>query len=467
MNKNAPDSGQSVTFTVPIEIRISLGVSSRPADQTTSEPNEFVSEMNDPAAPPFGSVTESARTLANEGDKNAEPADELPSTESAGPATLSIDISKAKAFLNACKRASVTYGLGSKVPHHGATPGVEFKAVDCSGFVRELIWHSTTPHFNFPDGSVVQHSWIQDHGFAASSIEEAKSGDGAVRIAFLRQQDSPKKIGHVVIVHNGRTLESHGGVGPDSRAWTGESWQSKARVYLLGRDGGEEAVAAGSSDEEAVAELLADLETVATRQYREGADWLQQQAEETTEATQLHGSGSDTPISQTAFDLIVGFEVTSQKVYEKKYRHPEWPQGASGVTIGIGYDVGYATKSQLHADWEGEIDAGMITALEAAIGVTGAPAGPLAKMMTNVDVPWAAAISVHRRKVLPRWVRLVEGALPNTGALTPDCLGALTSLAYNRGASFSTNGPRYSEMRNIKAHMTHGTSLRFQPKSAR
>jgi hypothetical protein len=52
-----------------------------------------------------------------------------------------------------------------------------------------------------------------------------------------------------------------------------------------------------------------------------------------------------------------------------------------------------------------------------------------------------------------RWVGLVERSLPNTGAIGPDCLGALVSLTYNRGASFGKAGARYREMRNIKAHM--------------
>lgn len=75
------------------------------------------------------------------------------------------------------------------------------------------------------------------------------------------------------------------------------------------------------------------------------------------------------------------------------------------------------------------------------------------RLQAKVDVPWASAIDVHREKVLPRWVGLVERSLPNTGAIGPDCLGALVSLTYNRGASFGKAGARYREMRNIKAHM--------------
>jgi hypothetical protein len=37
----------------------------------------------------------------------------------------------------------------------------------------------------------------------------------------------------VVLVCNGYTAESHGGVGPDARSFDGTGWQAKAKVYLL------------------------------------------------------------------------------------------------------------------------------------------------------------------------------------------------------------------------------------------
>ena len=163
---------------------------------------------------------------------------------------------------------------------------------------------------------------------------------------------------------------------------------------------------------------------------------------------------SRTPISGRAFDLIVMLEVTNQATYERSYSRPTWPRGASGVTIGIGYDVGYVSKNLLWDDWKNAIPDVMITALEPAIGVTGPDADQLVHDLGgSVDVPWSAAISVHRGKVIPKWVALTERALPNTNALSADSLGALVSLAYNRGASFNSKGPRYAEMRAIKDDM--------------
>lgn len=196
----------------------------------------------------------------------------------------------------------------------------------------------------------------------------------------------------------------------------------------------------------------------AARAEREGQAWLQEYVSESgLEAAFLSIPPSTTPMSPRAFDLIVEFEVSSKKAYEAKYRRPIWPEAASGVTIGIGYDVGYASKGQLWEDWKGAVSDEMIAALEQALGVQGKSAKSVAQALrAGVDVPWDAAISVHRAKVIPRWVTLVERSLSKTGQIGPGCLGALVSLTYNRGASFGKAGDRYEEMRAIKQHMANG-----------
>jgi hypothetical protein len=147
--------------------------------------------------------------------------------------TLPLDPAALRQFVQACRTAGVTYGLGKKVPRHGATPGTDFAKVDCSGFVREAVWRATAPHQDFPDGSVVQREHVQAKGYAHSTPADGLLRDGAVRIAFLRPQDVPSGIGHVVLIHDALTFESHGGTGPDSRAWTNTGWQAKTLVYVL------------------------------------------------------------------------------------------------------------------------------------------------------------------------------------------------------------------------------------------
>ena len=51
-----------------------------------------------------------------------------------------------------------------------------------------------------------------------------------------------------------------------------------------------------------------------------------------------------------SLDALVRFEIGSRAQYEKLYAQPTWPGGESGVTIGIGYDLGFASKAQIEAD---------------------------------------------------------------------------------------------------------------------
>jgi uncharacterized protein (TIGR02594 family) len=168
-------------------------------------------------------------------------------------------------------------------------------------------------------------------------------------------------------------------------------------------------------------------------------------------------AGSATGISKDAIELIVHAEVSSEAQYNKIYHKPVWPKGASGVTIGIGYDIGYATAAKLREDWKGLIPDSVIDQLQRAVGVKRAPASNLARELANagVSIPWAAAMSVFLKRDMPRWIATVEKALPNTAKLSDRSLGALVSLAYNRGPSFSAVGDRYREMNNIKRHMAN------------
>ena len=162
-----------------------------------------------------------------------------------------------------------------------------------------------------------------------------------------------------------------------------------------------------------------------------------------------------TLISKAAGDLIIEQEVSSEAAYKAKYQRPERPGGASGITIGIGYDCGYSTPDQIRKDWGGRIPAGMVEVLaHRAAGLTGDNAqARLAELKPQILVPWEAAISEFNDVEAPRWVSKVKNYLPNTEMLHPDSLGAIVSLTYNRGPSFNNSGDRYAEMRAIKAAM--------------
>lgn len=150
--------------------------------------------------------------------------------------TIDIDWTKVTSFLTACETSKprVGYQLGAKIPNDAAQPGKDFTAVDCSGFVRAAIRRSSNPKAtDFPDGSVVQNDWVRAKKFTPATVSDGKLKDDKIRIAFLAPADAPNGVGHVVLIRNATTVESHGGVGPDSRPFDGTGWQAHAYVYVL------------------------------------------------------------------------------------------------------------------------------------------------------------------------------------------------------------------------------------------
>jgi hypothetical protein len=161
--------------------------------------------------------------------------------------------------------------------------------------------------------------------------------------------------------------------------------------------------------------------------------------------------------SQRAIDLVVECEVSSKSYYEKHYQSPEWPGGASGVTVGIGYDLGYVSRDEMHGDWDSQRPVPMVREMEGCVGVKGDPARVLtARVKSAIVVPWAAAMAVFLQSDVPKWTARVLATLPGSEKLSGDCFGALFSLAYNRGTSWSESGDRYREMRAIKQHLADG-----------
>ena len=158
--------------------------------------------------------------------------------------------------------------------------------------------------------------------------------------------------------------------------------------------------------------------------------------------------------SQRAILLIVTEEDGDQNYYLKFESHFSWPGGASGPTVGIGYDCGYSTAAQINADWAPYIDQARTKILASAAGITGSTAHQWVSVHGNsVTITWAESMAQFGGHELPKWEAITSEHLPNTDKLSGDSFGALVSLTYNRGPSYDVPGNRCLEMRNIKAHM--------------
>src|SRR6185503_7631740 len=82
-----------------------------------------------------------------------------------------------------------------------------------------------------------------------------------------------------------------------------------------------------------------------------------------TTRAQRRGLPSQRQLPAIATDMIVRLEVSNSARYERLYRRPIWPGGQSGVTIGIGYDLRFASEDDLNNDWSALLDPAMVATL--------------------------------------------------------------------------------------------------------
>lgn len=166
-------------------------------------------------------------------------------------------------------------------------------------------------------------------------------------------------------------------------------------------------------------------------------------------------------LSEAAYKAIIVFEISGEAAYTARYQHPIWPGGRSGVTIGVGYDLGFASIAEIQRDWGDVVPAAAITQLGSVLGKTGGNSTPdqmkaLTASVNAVTIDFKSADRVFRGRSAPLYTALTENSLSNTDQLSADSLGALVSLVYNRGPSFSVVGDRYIEMRAIRDLMKAG-----------
>lgn len=146
---------------------------------------------------------------------------------------MPLKLSKVQSLMEELEDARFTYGLGKKINPLGKqfSPG-QGGEVDCSGCVEWVVFHGCggLPE-HFPDGSAQQHEWCDRVGLKKSANADGGLKDGFIRIGFLTPSDGGG-TGHVILVANGKTYESHGGRGPDSRPWDPIRYPFMAKMHL-------------------------------------------------------------------------------------------------------------------------------------------------------------------------------------------------------------------------------------------
>lgn len=120
-------------------------------------------------------------------------------------------------------------------------PKIQFVAtvggMDCSGYIRSLVFYASKERLLLPEGSAEQWEWLERSGMtalsgplkgydhvrplsAADPIRTQDSHPGNLSplyIAFI--ETTPLHAGHVWFIVDGTTIECYGGHGVGSRPW--------------------------------------------------------------------------------------------------------------------------------------------------------------------------------------------------------------------------------------------------------
>ena len=153
-------------------------------------------------------------------------------------------------------------------------------------------------------------------------------------------------------------------------------------------------------------------------------------------------------VSKKGLKQIVKHEISSAVYYNKFLSHPVWPGGQSGITIGIGYDLGYNNEQQIRKDWSGNLSEIDLEKLVVVSGLKNDAASQALKNVKSVFIPLETAQSVFYESTLSRYAAATARTYPGIEKLHPNAQAGLLSLIYNRGTSLK--GPRRKEMATIK-----------------
>lgn len=159
-------------------------------------------------------------------------------------------------------------------------------------------------------------------------------------------------------------------------------------------------------------------------------------------------SGKQLRLSKKGVALIIGHEIGSKAYYNKFLKSPAWPGGDSGVTIGVGYDLGYKTADQFNQDWGQYLPAQSLKELSQACGKKGRRAKAVIDDFKQVTVSLNMASAVFTNTSLPRYSAMALKAFPGIEDLEADAQAALLSLVYNRGTKMAGDSRR--EMKEIQ-----------------
>lgn len=147
--------------------------------------------------------------------------------------------------------------------------------------------------------------------------------------------------------------------------------------------------------------------------------------------------------------FIAKEETGGLSYYNQVTRWPHFPGHASGITIGVGYDLRFNTAADFKRSWKDHLPNSLIKELLKDIGIKGSKKRAQELKDKGFEVEFFAAWSVLVGLTLPRYYKMTESIYPSLGQLPESCRSCLVSLVFNRGSKISGKGRE--EMKNIQS----------------
>ncbi len=157
------------------------------------------------------------------------------------------------------------------------------------------------------------------------------------------------------------------------------------------------------------------------------------------------------PFPQLATDgvaFIAKEETGGLSYYDAVTRWPHFPGLASGITIGVGYDLKFNTEANFRELWGDHLPRQTLNELSRDIGNPGTKKRAKELKQLGIEIPFKAAWPVFVEKTLPRYYSDTEAIYPSLESLPGLCRSALVSIVFNRGNSLAGSGRQ--EMRAIR-----------------
>lgn len=156
-------------------------------------------------------------------------------------------------------------------------------------------------------------------------------------------------------------------------------------------------------------------------------------------------------INEAIMQFEVGYDTETGFAYYNKFLAkptvPDPENTSSGVTIGIGFDCGYYSKSEIENVWKDYLPKEQVDALVNCAGLKKWAANTAAKRLSHIKVSSDIALKVFYRFTLPKFARLTWQIYPNIINIHEVEQSVFVGLVYNRGNSLK--GERRKEMRDL------------------